>query len=60
MRITNDAYFVYRDGGCQFRALYSYNMDTEEIDKLYGQGPKRITDGMFDKFFKLVILCAFC
>ncbi|KAA0183250.1 hypothetical protein HAZT_HAZT008394 [Hyalella azteca] len=44
--------FLFRDAGCQFRGLYSYNPETEEVDKLHGTGPKRVTDNMFDKFFK--------
>ncbi|XP_014260649.1 patronin isoform X4 [Cimex lectularius] len=43
---------LFRDAGCQFRALYAYYPDTEEIVKLYGTGPKQVTDRMFDKFFK--------
>ncbi|KAB7507571.1 Patronin [Armadillidium nasatum] len=43
---------LFRDSGCQFRALYSYNPDLEEVFKLYGTGPKQVTDRMFDKFFK--------
>jgi len=43
---------LFRDGQCQFRALYSFNAEREEILKLYGNGPKQITDNMFDKFFK--------
>lgn len=45
---------LFRDAGCQFRALYSYCPDTEEVAKLYGTGPKLVTDRMFDKFFKYV------
>jgi calmodulin-regulated spectrin-associated protein len=43
---------LFRDAGCQFRALYAYFPDTEEVSKLYGTGPKQVTDRMFDKFFK--------
>ncbi|XP_039278881.1 patronin [Nilaparvata lugens] len=43
---------LFRDAGCQFRALYSYCPDTEEVAKLYGTGPKLVSDRMFDKFFK--------
>ncbi|KAF2367765.1 CKK domain [Trinorchestia longiramus] len=44
--------FLFRDTNCQFRGLYSYNPDSEEVDKIHGTGPKRVTDNMFDKFFK--------
>lgn len=43
---------LFRDAGCQFRALYSYNPETEEVMKLYGIGPRIITDKMMDKFYK--------
>uniref|UniRef100_A0A0A9X248 Short spindle protein 4 n=1 Tax=Lygus hesperus TaxID=30085 RepID=A0A0A9X248_LYGHE len=43
---------LFRDAGCQFRALYEYYPETEEVVKLYGTGPKQVTDRMFDKFFK--------
>lgn len=45
---------LFRDAGCQFRALYSYCPDREEVLKLYGTGPKLVNDRMFDKFFKYV------
>ena len=50
---------LFRDGQCMFRALYSYNADREEILKLYGNGPKQITDNMFEKFFKSVSIFYF-
>jgi calmodulin-regulated spectrin-associated protein len=43
---------LFRDAGCQFRGLYSYNPETEEVYKLYGKGPAQITPKMFDCFFK--------
>jgi len=43
---------LFRDAGCQFRALYAYNPERDEIYKLYGTGPRMITERMFDKFFK--------
>ncbi|XP_049822135.1 patronin isoform X4 [Aethina tumida] len=43
---------LFRDAGCQFRALYSYCPDQDEVTKLYGTGPKQVNDKMFDKFFK--------
>lgn len=43
---------MFRDAGCQFRALYSYIPETEEVIKLYGVGPKQVNDRMFEKFFK--------
>ncbi|XP_037074459.1 patronin-like [Pollicipes pollicipes] len=43
---------LFRDARCQFRALYWYEPETDEVVKLYGTGPKMATDKMFDKFFK--------
>lgn len=43
---------LFRDAGCQYRAIYSYNPDTEEVFKLNGIGPKLVTDQMMDRFFK--------
>ncbi|KAM7345623.1 calmodulin-regulated spectrin-associated protein patronin isoform 6-T6 [Cochliomyia hominivorax] len=43
---------LFRDAGCQFRALYSYTPDTEQVLKLYGTGPNHVDEVMFDKFFK--------
>lgn len=53
---TNTKHFLilFRDARCQFRALYSYFPDTEEVAKVYGTGPKQVTEKMFDKFFKYV------
>ncbi|XP_035213004.1 patronin-like [Stegodyphus dumicola] len=43
---------LFRDAGCQFRALYTYNPEREEVCKLYGIGPKHVTDKMMDRFYK--------
>jgi calmodulin-regulated spectrin-associated protein len=43
---------LFRDAGCQFRALYSYWPENETILKLYGTGPTQVDELMFDKFFK--------
>ncbi|KAM4578502.1 calmodulin-regulated spectrin-associated protein 1-B isoform 3-T3 [Fundulus diaphanus] len=49
---SNHLMILFRDGGCQFRALYSYFPDTEEIHKLTGTGPKSIGKKMIDKLYK--------
>ncbi|XP_008274646.1 calmodulin-regulated spectrin-associated protein 1-B isoform X2 [Stegastes partitus] len=49
---SNHLMILFRDGGCQFRALYSYFPDTEEIQKLTGTGPKSISKKMIDKLYK--------
>ncbi|XP_053335165.1 calmodulin-regulated spectrin-associated protein 1a isoform X1 [Clarias gariepinus] len=43
---------LFRDGGCQFRALYAFMPDTEELTKLLGTGPRAITRKMIDTLFK--------
>ncbi|XP_058015086.1 calmodulin-regulated spectrin-associated protein 1 isoform X2 [Ahaetulla prasina] len=49
---ANHYIILFRDAGCQFRALYCYHPDTEEIYKLTGTGPKSITKKMIDKLYK--------
>ncbi|CAL8249083.1 unnamed protein product [Merluccius merluccius] len=49
---SNHLMILFRDGGCQFRSLYSYFPDTEEIHKLTGTGPKSISKKMIDKLYK--------
>uniref|UniRef100_A0A674NVP6 Calmodulin regulated spectrin-associated protein 1b n=1 Tax=Takifugu rubripes TaxID=31033 RepID=A0A674NVP6_TAKRU len=49
---SNHLMILFRDSGCQFRALYSYFPDTEEILKLTGTGPKSISKKMIDKLYK--------
>lgn len=45
---------LFRDAGCQFRALYSYWPENETVMKLYGTGPTQVDEFMFDRFFKYV------
>ncbi|XP_023556006.1 calmodulin-regulated spectrin-associated protein 1 [Octodon degus] len=49
---ANHYIILFRDAGCQFRALYCYYPDTEEIYKLTGTGPRSITKKMIDKLYK--------
>ncbi|XP_060551039.1 calmodulin-regulated spectrin-associated protein 1 isoform X2 [Pantherophis guttatus] len=49
---ANHYIILFRDAGCQFRALYCYYPDNEEIYKLTGTGPKSITKKMIDKLYK--------
>ncbi|XP_043354964.1 calmodulin-regulated spectrin-associated protein 1 isoform X4 [Dermochelys coriacea] len=49
---ANHYIILFRDAGCQFRALYCYYPDTEEIYKLTGTGPKSINKKMIDKLYK--------
>uniref|UniRef100_A0A669ECI7 Calmodulin regulated spectrin-associated protein family, member 2a n=1 Tax=Oreochromis niloticus TaxID=8128 RepID=A0A669ECI7_ORENI len=49
---ANNFLVLFRDAGCQFRALYTYCPETEEINKLTGIGPKSITRKMIDGLYK--------
>lgn len=49
---SNHLIILFRDGGCQFRAIYSYFPDTEEIIKVTGTGPRNISPKMIDKLYK--------
>lgn len=49
---ANHFIILFRDAGCQFRSLYSYFPDSEEICKLTGTGPKSISKKMIDKLYK--------
>ncbi|XP_047184867.1 calmodulin-regulated spectrin-associated protein 1-B isoform X1 [Scophthalmus maximus] len=49
---SNHLMILFRDERFQFRALYSYFPDTEEIHKLTGTGPKSIGHAMIDKLYK--------
>ncbi|KAI3362194.1 hypothetical protein L3Q82_012513 [Scortum barcoo] len=49
---SNHLIILFRDGGCQFRAIYSYSPDTEEISKFTGTGPRNISRKMIDKLYK--------
>ncbi|KAM8890486.1 calmodulin-regulated spectrin-associated protein 2a isoform 2-T3 [Synchiropus picturatus] len=49
---ANNFLVLFRDAGCQFRSLYTYYPDTEEINKLAGVGPKSITRKMIDGLYK--------
>ncbi|KAM9280753.1 LOW QUALITY PROTEIN: calmodulin-regulated spectrin-associated protein 2 [Cariama cristata] len=49
---ANNFLILFRDSGCQFRSLYTYCPDTEEISKLTGIGPKSITKKMIEGLYK--------
>ncbi|KAH9418656.1 hypothetical protein DERP_003982 [Dermatophagoides pteronyssinus] len=43
---------LFRNSGLQYRAIYSYNPEREEVNKLDGIGPKTVHNDMIDKFYK--------
>ncbi|KAL2097069.1 hypothetical protein ACEWY4_006276 [Coilia grayii] len=49
---SNNFLILFRDSGCQFRSLYTYCPETEEITRLTGIGPKTITLKMIESLFK--------
>ncbi|ELK19090.1 Calmodulin-regulated spectrin-associated protein 2 [Pteropus alecto] len=49
---ANNFLILFRDSGCQFRSLYTYCPETEEISKLTGIGPKSITKKMIEGLYK--------
>uniref|UniRef100_H3CXJ1 Calmodulin regulated spectrin-associated protein family, member 2a n=1 Tax=Tetraodon nigroviridis TaxID=99883 RepID=H3CXJ1_TETNG len=49
---ANNFLVLFRDAGCQFRSIYTYCPETEEINRLAGIGPKSITRRMIDGLYK--------
>ncbi|XP_051985116.1 calmodulin-regulated spectrin-associated protein 2-like isoform X2 [Xyrauchen texanus] len=49
---ANNFLILFRDSGCQFRSLYTYYPEAEEINKLAGIGPKTITTKMIENLYK--------
>ncbi|KAI4894762.1 hypothetical protein NFI96_013539 [Prochilodus magdalenae] len=49
---ANNFLILFRDSGCQFRSLYTYFPESEEINKLTGIGPKSISRKMIDGLYK--------
>lgn len=49
---ANSFLILFRDAGCQFRSVYTYCPETEEITKLAGIGPRNITTKMIEGLYK--------
>lgn len=49
---ANNFLILFRDSGCQFRSLYTYCPETEDIAKLTGIGPKSISKKMIEGLYK--------
>ncbi|XP_029355903.1 calmodulin-regulated spectrin-associated protein 2a [Echeneis naucrates] len=49
---ANNFLVLFRDAGCQFRSLYTYCPESQEINKLTGIGPKSITRKMIEGLYK--------
>ncbi|KAK8772618.1 hypothetical protein V5799_024144 [Amblyomma americanum] len=54
MNLSESKHFLilFRDSGCQFRGLYSYHPEREEVLRLHGIGPRSVQPAMMDMFFK--------
>ncbi|XP_024129725.1 calmodulin-regulated spectrin-associated protein 2 isoform X3 [Oryzias melastigma] len=49
---ANNFLVLFRDSGCQFRSIYTYCPETEEMTRLAGIGPKSITPKMIEALYK--------
>ncbi|CAL8272530.1 unnamed protein product [Arctogadus glacialis] len=49
---ANSFLVLFRDAGCQFRSLYTYCPETDDITRLTGIGPKSINRKMIEGLFK--------
>nr|KAG5701295.1 hypothetical protein BaRGS_020657 [Batillaria attramentaria] len=43
---------LFRDHGCQYRGLYSFDPDGDEAYKIIGTGPRQIASNMVERFYK--------
>ncbi|KAK7489164.1 hypothetical protein BaRGS_00019542, partial [Batillaria attramentaria] len=42
---------LFRDHGCQYRGLYSFDPDGDEAYKIIGTGPRQIASNMVERFY---------
>uniref|UniRef100_A0A3B3Z9R3 CKK domain-containing protein n=1 Tax=Periophthalmus magnuspinnatus TaxID=409849 RepID=A0A3B3Z9R3_9GOBI len=49
---ANHFLILFRDSSCQFRAIYTMNPETEEMERLTGIGPRVITPEMVESIYK--------
>uniref|UniRef100_A0AAV2KEU9 Calmodulin regulated spectrin-associated protein family, member 3 n=1 Tax=Knipowitschia caucasica TaxID=637954 RepID=A0AAV2KEU9_KNICA len=49
---ANHFLILFRDSSCQFRAIYTMNPETEEMERLTGIGPRIIFPDMVESIFK--------
>lgn len=43
---------LFRNSGLQYRAIYSYYPERDEVTKLDGIGPRSVNNDMIEKFYK--------
>ncbi|XP_048377767.1 calmodulin-regulated spectrin-associated protein 3 isoform X4 [Stegostoma tigrinum] len=49
---SNHYLILFRDNSCQFRAVYTYSPDSEDMHRVAGVGPKVITKNMIEGIYK--------
>nr|DBA30119.1 TPA: hypothetical protein GDO54_006139 [Pyxicephalus adspersus] len=49
---SNQFLILFRDSSCQFRAVYTYSAETDEMTRLAGYGPRTITLSMVEDIYK--------
>lgn len=49
---ANHFLILFRDGGCQFRALYTLGGDPPELSRLAGSGPRTVPLPMVQGIYK--------
>ncbi|XP_069783320.1 calmodulin-regulated spectrin-associated protein 3 isoform X2 [Narcine bancroftii] len=49
---SNHYLILFRDNSCQFRAVYTYPPESEEMHRVAGVGPKIITKNMIEGIYK--------
>lgn len=49
---ANHFLILFRDSSCQFRAIYTMNPETEEMERLTGIGPRYISPEMVESIYK--------
>ncbi|XP_041443058.1 calmodulin-regulated spectrin-associated protein 3 isoform X2 [Xenopus laevis] len=48
----NHFLILFRDNSCQFRAVYAFSSETEELNRLAGIGPRTISLSMIEDIYK--------
>ncbi|XP_069622942.1 calmodulin-regulated spectrin-associated protein 3 isoform X1 [Ranitomeya imitator] len=49
---ANHFLILFRDSSCQFRAVYTFSSETDELTRLAGYGPRTINLTMVEEIFK--------
>lgn len=49
---ANHFVILFRDSSCQFRAVYTFSSETDELTRLAGYGPRSISLSMVEEIYK--------